>query len=241
MGRISTPAARERHEERGEPLVLRHVGVGAGDGQAPVGEAGTGRPHLLTVQDPLVAVPHGPGRQRRRGRDPADGSLNSWQPSSSIRISGRRSAAACSGVPHVAMVGAMRPIEVGGSSPALRDGEASLLAVVRPQVAGRQAPPAERLRPVDHGVAGVELAALPGPRRLEPRRAPPPRSGRGRRRPSPDPSPHSASTSAPSVRRRHLEAEVVALRARSGPPCGSDRDRAELVGISHSWEVAGVA
>ena len=51
--------------------------------------------------------------------EPAEGSLNSWQPSSSMRISGSMNRRFCSGVPHAAIVGAMRPIDVGGSSPAL--------------------------------------------------------------------------------------------------------------------------
>ena len=51
--------------------------------------------------------------------DPADGSLNSWHPSSSMRMSGAMKRFFCSGVPWVAIVGAISPIEVGGSSPAL--------------------------------------------------------------------------------------------------------------------------
>ena len=49
--------------EVGHALVLRRIGVGAGDQHPPSGEVRQGGPHLLTVDDPLVAVEHGPGRQ----------------------------------------------------------------------------------------------------------------------------------------------------------------------------------
>ena len=66
------------------PVVLRRVGVGAGEAQAPVGELRVGRPHLLAVEQPAAVVARSPrGRQRRRGRCPAPGSLNSWHHSSS--------------------------------------------------------------------------------------------------------------------------------------------------------------
>ena len=43
------------------PAVLGHVGVGAGHEQPPPGGVGQGRPHLLAVDHPLVAVAHRPG------------------------------------------------------------------------------------------------------------------------------------------------------------------------------------
>ena len=49
-----------RHEQERDALVLRRVGVGAGEGEDVVGEV-TGRgPDLLAVQHPLVAVEFGP-------------------------------------------------------------------------------------------------------------------------------------------------------------------------------------
>ena len=42
--------------EVGDAPMLRHVGVGAGEQHAEVGDLRAGRPHLLTVDDPLVAV-----------------------------------------------------------------------------------------------------------------------------------------------------------------------------------------
>ncbi len=50
-------------EERGDAAVLRHVGVGAGEQQAPVAVVRARRPHLLAVDDPLVAVAVGAGAQ----------------------------------------------------------------------------------------------------------------------------------------------------------------------------------
>ena len=55
------------HVERevGEAAVLRDVGVGAGHEHPAVGHVGERVPHLLAVDDPLVAVAHGTGRERR--------------------------------------------------------------------------------------------------------------------------------------------------------------------------------
>ena len=49
--------------EVGDALVLGHVGVGAGQQHAEVGVLAPRGPHLLAVDDPLVAVPDGPGLQ----------------------------------------------------------------------------------------------------------------------------------------------------------------------------------
>ena len=43
-------------EEHGQPLVLGHIGVGAGDDDAPVAVMRAGGPDLLAVDDPVVAV-----------------------------------------------------------------------------------------------------------------------------------------------------------------------------------------
>ena len=57
--------ARRPHvdDEAGEALVLGQVGVGAGDDLADVAVLGTRRPHLLPVEDPLLAVALGAGLQ----------------------------------------------------------------------------------------------------------------------------------------------------------------------------------
>ena len=54
-----------RHRERGDALVLRHVGIGAGEQQAPVGDVGVAGPDLVPVDDVLVAVAHRARAQRR--------------------------------------------------------------------------------------------------------------------------------------------------------------------------------
>ena len=59
--------ARRLHvdDERGDALVLLGVGVRAADDLAEVGVLRAGRPHLLAVDHPLVAVAHRRRRQRR--------------------------------------------------------------------------------------------------------------------------------------------------------------------------------
>ena len=54
-----------RHEEVRDALVLRRVRVGAGEQEDVVGVLRLGRPDLLAVDHPLVAVEHGLGLQRR--------------------------------------------------------------------------------------------------------------------------------------------------------------------------------
>ena len=51
-------------DEVGQPLVLGHVRVGAGQQQPPTGAVGQARPHLLTVDHPVVTV------RDRGGREP---------------------------------------------------------------------------------------------------------------------------------------------------------------------------
>ena len=46
----------DRDEQEGEPLVALRARLGAGDDEDPLGEVRVGRPHLLTVDDPLRAV-----------------------------------------------------------------------------------------------------------------------------------------------------------------------------------------
>ena len=77
------PGSVHRADEVRDPLVLRRVGVGPGEQDPEAGDVGVARPDLLAVDDPLVAVAHGAGAQRRRGREPASGSLNSWHQNSS--------------------------------------------------------------------------------------------------------------------------------------------------------------
>src|SRR5690606_11270746 len=62
--------ARARHVEQevADALVLRHVPVGAGEQHAPARPVRRRRPDLLAGDDPLVAVPHRPGREAREVR-----------------------------------------------------------------------------------------------------------------------------------------------------------------------------
>ena len=62
-GRTSTPGRVHVDDEVGEALVLLGLGVGAGQQHPEARRVGEGRPHLLAVEDPLVAVAHGPGGQ----------------------------------------------------------------------------------------------------------------------------------------------------------------------------------
>ena len=62
-GRTSTPGRLHVDHEAGEALVLGLVGVGAADDLADVAVLGARGPHLLAVDDPLVAVALGPGLQ----------------------------------------------------------------------------------------------------------------------------------------------------------------------------------
>ena len=52
-------------EEVRQPLALGHVDVGAGEQHGPVREVRPRGPHLLTGDDPVIAVALGPGGQGR--------------------------------------------------------------------------------------------------------------------------------------------------------------------------------
>ena len=53
-----------RHEQVGDALVLRRVRIGAGEQEGVVGVLGLGRPDLLAVDHPLLAVEHRRGLER---------------------------------------------------------------------------------------------------------------------------------------------------------------------------------
>jgi hypothetical protein len=50
------PGSAHVDRERGDPLLLRDVWVGAGEAEAPVGELRIARPHLLAVEHPFTVV-----------------------------------------------------------------------------------------------------------------------------------------------------------------------------------------
>ncbi|GIU87553.1 MAG: hypothetical protein KatS3mg009_2068 [Acidimicrobiia bacterium] len=64
-GRTSMPGRRMSTSRQVMPRCLGASRVGAHEELAPVGEVRQGRPRLLPVDDPVVAVAHGGGAQRR--------------------------------------------------------------------------------------------------------------------------------------------------------------------------------
>ena len=57
-------------DEVGDALVLRRVGIGAGEAHAPVGELRVARPHLLAVEQPAAVGARRARREAARGRCP---------------------------------------------------------------------------------------------------------------------------------------------------------------------------
>ena len=96
-----------RDDERRQALVLGDVGVGAGDQLAPLGELGARAPHLLAVDDPLVAVADGPAGEA--GEVGAGAGLGEQLAAQLLgaRGSGRRTARRCSSSPNAMIVGAI--------------------------------------------------------------------------------------------------------------------------------------
>ena len=64
IGRTSMPGVSIGTRNAVRPTVLRRVGIGPGDEQAPLGELGARAPHLLAVDHPLVAVADGSASER---------------------------------------------------------------------------------------------------------------------------------------------------------------------------------
>ena len=91
--------ARRLHvdEEVGQALVLRRLGIGAGEQQAPLGDVGLRGPDLLTVD--THSSPSRTARVLSAARsEPAPGSLNIWHQISSQAKAGRRWRSSCSSV-----------------------------------------------------------------------------------------------------------------------------------------------
>ena len=110
------PGRAHVEQEVGDAPVLRRVGVGAGEQDPAVAEVRARRPHLLPVDDPLVAVAHGPGGSPARS-EPAPGSLNSWHHTSSPRSIGGRKRCFCSSVPWAMIVGPAMPMPTANVAP----------------------------------------------------------------------------------------------------------------------------
>ena len=77
-------------KEHGETLVLRHIGIGAGQKDTIVGIMRAGGPDLLAVDDPLVAVAFPRGYAVPATSEPPEGSENSWHQIFSPEASGGR-------------------------------------------------------------------------------------------------------------------------------------------------------
>ena len=150
----------ERHQERRHALVLGDVEVVTGDRETPLGEHRAGCPDLLAVEHPFVAVAGGAGGERREVG--TGGGLAEQLASPDVLAHERGDEAL------LLFVGAER--SDGGGDEAHRrrrqftgrgDGEPRLLGEVGAHVRVGQTTAADRDRPVEHRVAGVELESLP--------------------------------------------------------------------------------
>jgi len=158
-----------RHDERGEPDVLGHVRIGSADDVAVVGVAGAGRPHLLAVDDPLVAVADGLGGQAGEVRAGAGFGEQLAPHLVGATQLGEEPLLLLRGAPGADR----RADQLQGDAQRLvvrRGLELRLLTRVRPGVRRRQPAAAELRCPVDRGVPGVGLVLLPGASGVDDRR-----------------------------------------------------------------------
>ena len=151
------------------PLCLGSVGLGAAEEEAPVGDVGVARPHLLAVHDVLVAALArracgGPARS-----EPAPGSEKPWHQSSvAVHHRARGSACAAPRVPCWSIAGSDE-VDVGLRG---RAGRAELVEGRGRRTSARRPSRRVRLRarPRDRGPAAVGQHALPVARDLDPHR-----------------------------------------------------------------------
>ena len=153
--------AGRRHvdDQRADALVLRRVGIGAHEAEAPVGVVRARRPHLLAVHDELVADRARRASAGSRGRSPRSGSLMPRHHAISARSVGRRNRSFCS-------VGAVVVDRRGDDAEPLRVGAARDLALahlleVDHLLGRRRVAAAELRRPTRHEPTVVEQLALP--------------------------------------------------------------------------------
>ena len=92
-------------QEVGDALVLGHVGIGAGQADAPCRPAAPPRSTPSGRRATTRPRPGWPGCDRAARSEPAPGSLNSWHQSNSPRRVGPTQRSVCSGVPWAMMVG----------------------------------------------------------------------------------------------------------------------------------------
>ena len=145
-------------EEEGQPLMLRHVRIGAHDDDAEIRQMRAGGPDLLPVDDPVVAVALRPRAQRRQVR-PAGRFGEQLAPH--LLAAQRR--------PHMAIelfrrrVGHHRGDAHAETDleQAARHGVVVFLLLVDHLQDRRRLAPAESLRPGDGGEARIGLLRLP--------------------------------------------------------------------------------
>ena len=142
--------------------MLWNVGVVAGDRQTPLGETRPRGPHLLAVENPLVAIERGPGGDRcevgtRRWfrEELATENVHTHERLNEVELlligsvcRDRWRDQAHRGWWKFARRGHMKPC---------------FLAVVCTQVTVGKTSSAQRRRPIEHCVAGIELLLLPDP------------------------------------------------------------------------------
>ena len=153
-----------RDDQAADPLVLRRVGVGAHEGEDDVGVVGARGPHLLTVDDEVVAVQHRPGPQAGQVRSGV-GLAHPERGGDLGPEDGHRP-------PLLLLLGAEAQQGRRDDGQALRveggvDAAASQLLSVHELLEQRGVPAAVLRRVAGHEPAGVEHRALPppGPRR----------------------------------------------------------------------------
>jgi len=145
--------------EHGEALVLRHIRIGADEQDAVVAEMGAGRPDLLAVDDPVVAILLG-FRAQARDVGTAGGLGEELAPDL---------VAAHGGTDETLLRLIRAPGHDGRDAHAEPDGEDAagdgvfrFFLTVDNVVDGGAATAAPLLRPGDAGVTGIGLLRLPG-------------------------------------------------------------------------------
>ena len=111
-GRTSTPGRFHVDDEGRQPGVLDRLRIGAHDEQTPPRDVGERRPHLLPVDDPLVAVADAAGGE---SGEVGTGARFGEQLAPDLLAGEQRAQVALLllGVPHVISVGATMPCPIG--------------------------------------------------------------------------------------------------------------------------------
>ena len=99
------PGLVERDEQERQARVALRAGLGAGEHEAPVGQVRQRGPHLLPVEDPLVARPAEPWSRPRRGPSRRRARCSPGTTAPAPCGSARRKRCFCSSVPNARRVG----------------------------------------------------------------------------------------------------------------------------------------